>query len=583
MELGLLSEQQIHIHQPGSLIVEACPGSGKTRAIVARYLDRGADSQRGKALLSFTNRAVDEATQRCLSQPHLLKCPNYIGTFDAFLRHFIVTPNMVRRFGRVPLYFPSWDDYAPDKTRVRIGVGSGVSLAAFVWTPSGVIIPNPDQLRREDKNYYHLVEREGLIPSLTKAAERRLEALVNSNILDASTTRYLAFRALDSNKRQLTKRLVNRFQEVIVDEFQDCDENEHAILHLLITSGVDIILVSDPDQSIYGFRGALGEPFETKPGEPKITRIQFTGNFRSTSSICNLATSLRSSGTSPIMSYRGASLGAAHIYLLTGSRDQQRQIFTKLLSEHNIPCSRALVLAHKTVDATELAGGIRPPKLGGAKGDQCAAAVDILSKKANSLQDRISALKELERLCMSALNWPANISNANRRVQLEQLGRSDDWLRVVATHLYLGLRGCNDPDGFGSALRDILRTELAGLPVQVIDALSNNYQRPRPQVWESIASQNFLNEASLPYSTIHKAKGGERRAILLSLPKKVGNRGDVLDDWEQGRSSESRRVLYVGATRAQELLALAVPASSVDQVRRILERDDVPFNQIAPT
>lgn len=69
------------IELDGSRFVEACPGSGKTKAIVARY-ERlaGLGQRRGIALLSFTNAAVDEVTARC-SDPTVLVSPNFVGTF----------------------------------------------------------------------------------------------------------------------------------------------------------------------------------------------------------------------------------------------------------------------------------------------------------------------------------------------------------------------------------------------------------------------------------------------------------------------------------------------------------------------
>ncbi|MBK7623000.1 MAG: UvrD-helicase domain-containing protein [Kineosporiaceae bacterium] len=54
--------QRALVETPGSLFVEACPGAGKTRAIVGRFLRRVHEEPRkGVALLSFTNAAVDEA------------------------------------------------------------------------------------------------------------------------------------------------------------------------------------------------------------------------------------------------------------------------------------------------------------------------------------------------------------------------------------------------------------------------------------------------------------------------------------------------------------------------------------------
>src|SRR5262245_28066855 len=101
--LGLSAEQS-QILRPGSLAVEACPGAGKTRSIMARYVQRPGVKGPGIALLSFTNRAIDEVRQRCVGYPHLLRSPNFVGNFDAFLHRFIVTPEYTRAWKRAPFY-----------------------------------------------------------------------------------------------------------------------------------------------------------------------------------------------------------------------------------------------------------------------------------------------------------------------------------------------------------------------------------------------------------------------------------------------------------------------------------------------
>lgn len=137
-----LTIEQARVLSPGSLAVEACPGAGKTRSIVARYIERQGVQNHGIALLSFTNRAVQEVKLRCVSHPHLLRSPNFVGTFDAFLHRFVVTPDYVRAQRRAPLYLRSWNELYSDETMVRISKGTGIKLSSFVWTTTGAAIPS---------------------------------------------------------------------------------------------------------------------------------------------------------------------------------------------------------------------------------------------------------------------------------------------------------------------------------------------------------------------------------------------------------------------------------------------------------
>src|SRR3989304_709163 len=78
-------------------LLRAAPGSGKTWTSCRRFIWRGANwphSAGGLALLSFTNAAIREfqtATIK-IGRRDLLSDPNYVGTFDAFVERFIISP-----------------------------------------------------------------------------------------------------------------------------------------------------------------------------------------------------------------------------------------------------------------------------------------------------------------------------------------------------------------------------------------------------------------------------------------------------------------------------------------------------------
>ena len=78
-------------------LLRAAPGSGKTWTSCRRFIWRGANwpySAGGLALLSFTNAAIREFQEATIKvgRRDLLSDPNYVGTFDAFVERFILTP-----------------------------------------------------------------------------------------------------------------------------------------------------------------------------------------------------------------------------------------------------------------------------------------------------------------------------------------------------------------------------------------------------------------------------------------------------------------------------------------------------------
>lgn len=99
---GLTGEQEAFATYAGSAFVHACPGAGKTRTIIARLTRIAAalPARHGVAVLSFTNSAVDEFRERCRAAAldSLLRHPSFMGTLDAFVRHFVVLPEGVQNF-----------------------------------------------------------------------------------------------------------------------------------------------------------------------------------------------------------------------------------------------------------------------------------------------------------------------------------------------------------------------------------------------------------------------------------------------------------------------------------------------------
>jgi DNA helicase II / ATP-dependent DNA helicase PcrA len=83
----------------------------------------------------------------------------------------------------------------------------------------------------------------------------------------------------------------------------------------------------------------------------------------------------------------------------------------------------------------------------------------------------------------------------------------------------------------------------------------------------------------LNYSTIHGAKGLQYRVTAVVLPEDLiaNDEGHTcLDLWENDLEGEAKRVLYVAASRAEQLLILAAHSSHVDRVTSILDRGGVP-------
>ena len=104
------------------------------------------------------------------------------------------------------------------------------------------------------------------------------------------------------------------------------------------------------------------------------------------------------------------------------------------------------------------------------------------------------------------------------------------------------------------------------------------FHQPRTADWSKSLRQSDARR--LNWSTIHEAKGREYAAVCVVLPPDRGNANHtspLFDVWENPTEDEAKRVIYVGVTRAEQLVAIAVPAAFSERLVRILNGSRVPI------
>ncbi len=115
--------------------------------------------------------------------------------------------------------------------------------------------------------------------------------------------------AVLAESRDLLERLRARWRQVSVDEYQDVDEAQYRLLRLLVPPGGNVCAIGDPDQAIYGFRGADVRFFlRFADDHPDGRRLQLTRNYRSSVPIVAAASqAIRAASLEP-----GRVLSAVH-------------------------------------------------------------------------------------------------------------------------------------------------------------------------------------------------------------------------------------------------------------------------------
>jgi len=555
------TRQQAVVDHLGEGYVQACPGAGKTLTLVRRLerLSSASAPRKGVAVLSFTNTAVDEFRERCHRHGILdrLGFPNFIGTFDGFLNHFLVLPFGVQGGTSRPVIVDRWNDVevipnVPGK-QVR-----PISLDLFDPVTGLIDLDNIRDNRiaavvRQYKGAYEL------------AARRRRSGLNNKGILCADDARQLVKHFLADRPKAdaIGKALAARFNEVIVDEAQDCNTDDVAVLKWLRDHGIPLIIVCDPDQAIFEFRKGISGAFsEFVKG---FHTLEMNGNFRSSNTICRVAGSMRARAMDMAV---GEHHDTPHpVFLIPYGKKPTSEIgakFSGLAAKEGI--MDRIVLAHRRRLA-EVAAGV-PPQPSGAGGRlaRLARLIVAFQTPAVSGKHREATLRAMIRLLMDIEGLPQDDI-----ISLRRLAESPDADRVYrrkAIEILAGLpNSCaaTDIDGWAERARTLVAC-MVTLPV------GRTIKQVLPSGGDWQDALNAPPPVDVPCATVHEAKGRDYEAVCLVLEKDSAN---AVADWERRVSSEVLRVLYVGVTRAKKMLSIAAPDDLLGRVEEILVAEKV--------
>ncbi|ATD70116.1 UvrD-helicase domain-containing protein [Gordonia sp. 1D] len=568
-----LSNEQLRIVEvKESAWFEACPGAGKTRAIVERFRRRSADEPRlGVALVSFTNAATDVVKQRCADSPELWEAPNFVGTIDTFVNRFIVAPSYKFRVGKVPAFRANLDHEPGSNVTAA---GERAELAWFDFDEYGKAELKPgkcDDVKRS-KALWRLKKQRPKCRALERAAEAAWSELSRQGVVTAGESRrrmseYLA----DEETRGILAEIVRyRFAEVIVDEAQDSDASDIELFIFLRECGVRLVLVGDPDQSIFEFRARKKDATD---GQPEVLRFTpqlespepLNDNWRSSPAICAISGSLRHSGQ--VNRAIGPNLNCDFpIHLLQYSDEANlAPTIIGVLEQYQLDPSDVVVLAHWGEVAMRAAGA-------GEKKKPSTSALFRVATNINELQDLNRPGRERRRALGDLTKLLRNTNRETRGWTWEEyldsirMSRSEMDYRV----LDLAMRA---PKPF------------AGTPSDLLKYLDGCRESQAAIGWSSARLVADVKWPEMPtpsadalkYSTVHSYKGRESTAVALVLPRNSAG----IEDWVNGSQSPNRRMLYVGVTRAQRLLILVTHADVSEAVVRMLGDADVNFVQQA--
>jgi DNA helicase-2/ATP-dependent DNA helicase PcrA len=270
------------------LLVIAGAGSGKTRVItcrLARFIAEGTDPRRILAV-TFTNKAAREMKERVarLLGHEGSDLPGmWLGTFHG------LSARLLRLYGEavgIRKDFVIYD--ADDQRRLMARVLHDLNISDKTF-PVRQVVAIIDRAQNQGITAADFAAPGPLDQVIAKAYRTYEERLAASNAVDFGGLLLWALR-LGSPDSSVAATLAERFDHVLVDEFQDTNSVQYRLVRFLSRRTRSITVVGDEDQSIYGWRGAdIRNILDFERDHPGAGVIKLEQNYRSTRNILRAA------------------------------------------------------------------------------------------------------------------------------------------------------------------------------------------------------------------------------------------------------------------------------------------------------
>lgn len=618
---GLNERQYEAVTAPlGNTLVLAGAGSGKTKVLVSRIawlIEEEHLSPHGILAVTFTNKAAGEMRARLNS---LLATPVsglWVGTFHGLCHR------LLRRHykeANLPEQFHILD--SEDQARVIKRVIAALNLDMEQWpvkqAQSFINGRKDEGIRPQHVNTLNYGPGKTWL-SIYSAYE---QACRTAGVIDFAELLLRTHELLRDNP-EILAHYRQRFQAILVDEFQDTNTIQYAWVRLLAGESASVLAVGDDDQSIYGWRGAKVENIQQFSRDFKDTKIiRLEQNYRSTATILDAANALITHNNSRMgkdLWTAGSAGEKILMFRAFNELDEARFVSERIMTEINqgVSADEIAILYRsnaqsRVLEEALLRAGIAYRIYGGLRFFDRAEVKDTLAYLrllVNSSDDtafervvnfptRGIGDKTLEEVRHYAKSEQCSLwDSAKALLQsgampqragsalvkfielIEELQRN-----TVAMELDEQLSSVIQFSGlhahFSKIKGDKSESRLDNLQELINAAKQFRYEQEEDEELplvnaflahaslEAGEGQADAHERSVHLMTLHAAKGLEFPIVfLVGLEEGVFPGKQSLE--EHGRLEEERRLCYVGMTRAMQKLIL-----SYAEVRRLYGREE---------
>ncbi len=542
-------------HGNGPLLIAAGAGSGKTRTLTSRLiylLDSGIKPENIIAI-TFTNKAANEMRSR-ITYNLQLTTDNYpfIGTFHSLGARIL--KKWAEKTGRTG-QFTIFDD--EDSLGIIKNILKEMDISKDRYNPLA-IMSKISRIKNELIDPEEL-KSESAYDKITMAVFEKYEnTLKKSNAFDFDDLIEKTVVILQKNK-EILEEYQNMWEHILVDEFQDVNTSQYALIKLLSGKHKNLFVIGDDQQSIYAFRGSDFRIFlNFEKDWPGSAIIKLEENYRSTQNIIKAASQLIKNNKHQKPKELWTKNPEGSPIFITAFEEKESEAWgiaekiIQLLQKNELPQNIAVIYRtnaqSRAVEQALIRLNVPYEIFGGLKFYQRKEIKDIIAGLRYAFNPKDIA--SIERLSK-------NFNKAKNEIILKELPRLKNELSIAELIAYF----IEQTDYVEYLEKNFKNPDERRENIKELASFASTFGNAHDfleqvALMSAIDGRPKLKKEAIKLMTIHLAKGLEFNHVFL-----IGTSDGLLPHEKSLSKSddleEERRLMYVAMTRAKQNLNLS--------------------------